>query len=552
LNTSFTEAKLWNAGLYTRLSRDDGDKEESDSISNQKDFIKSFIKEKADIRLVNEYDDDGWSGVDFERPSFKRLLDDIHDKRINCVIVKDLSRLGRNYIETGKLLERFFPFMGVRFIAVNDNYDSQNPNAQTDTLIIPFKNLINDAYCADISIKIRSQLEVKRKKGEFIGSFAAYGYLKPEGEKNKLMIDEAAAPVVQDIFQWKISGMNQQSISNRLNELGILSPLEYKKSVGCRYITTFQVNHVSKWTAVAVNRILKNELYIGTLIQGITTTPNYKVKTRIKKSSENWVRIEHSHEPIISAHDFQLVAELMKKDTRSTPGGDSLYVFSGMLYCGDCGQALVRKNVPANGVKYAYHVCSTHKKGDGCKSHNISDKALQAAVFDSIRFHISECVRISRILSFIDNMPLRQLEVTKLQKGINDKMAAIDKLEERKVSLYEDLDDGVISKSDYDSFSAVFSKQLKDAEAALSNLKKELDNILKNRTDNCLWIEYYKKHHNIQSLTRVVVVELINRITVYENGAIDISFRYNENFEQALNYAESIVPVELKTEGTVD
>jgi len=551
MNNKITEGKVWTTALYLRLSREDGDKDESDSISNQRDLIRSYINNKPDLELIECYEDDGYTGVNFERPSFKRMIDDIRNKRIDCVIVKDLSRLGRNYIETGKLLEYFFPFMGVRFISVNDNYDSQTHNAQTDTLIIPFKNLINDAYCADTSLKIRSQLEIKRKKGEFIGSFATYGYLKSAGNKNKLVVDEAVASVIRDIFQWKIGGMNQQSIADKLNSLGVLPPYEYKKSNGFRYATPFQMNHTTKWTAVAVGRILKNDLYIGVLTQGIYTTPNYKVKQRMKKSSDEWVRIEQSHEPIISVEDFYLVAELMKKDTRIAPGEGGLYVFSGMLYCGDCGQNLVRKNVHDCGKKYVYHVCSTHKKGGGCKSHIISDKALQTAVLESLQFHIRECVRVSRILEFIENMPYQQFGAEKLQKQIESKQDMMDKLQRRKVKLYEDLCDGVIDKNEYDNFREIFTTQINEAETALSKLSQELGNILNNGTEKSQWIEHYKKHHNIQCITRATVVELIDRITVYENSVIDIAFRYTENYEQALHYAESIQLNERQAEMAV-
>ncbi len=180
------DSVVWKAAAYVRLSRDDGDKEESDSVVNQKDLIRSFVGKKQNIELAAEpYVDDGYSGVNYDRPDFQRLLEDIKSGRINCVIVKDLSRLGRNYIETGRLIEHFFPYMGVRFIAINDNYDSQNHNKQTDDLIVPFKNLINDAFCADTSRKIRSQFEVKRQKGDCIAPFAAFGYVKDPQDHNR-------------------------------------------------------------------------------------------------------------------------------------------------------------------------------------------------------------------------------------------------------------------------------------------------------------------------------------------------------------------------------
>ena len=226
-------SKTYLCGGYLRLSKEDGDVAgsetlQSNSIENQKEYIEDYLQSKPEIRVVDFYIDDGYSGVNFDRPDFQRMLQDIKDKKINCVIVKDLSRLGRNYIEVGKYIERLFPFLGVRFIAINDNFDSADDAALSNNIIVPFKNLINDAYCRDISIKIRSHLEVKRKRGEFIGAFPVYGYMRGE-DKNKLIVDPYAAEIVKEIFGMKMDGMSQQAIADELNRLGILFPAEYKK-----------------------------------------------------------------------------------------------------------------------------------------------------------------------------------------------------------------------------------------------------------------------------------------------------------------------------------
>jgi DNA invertase Pin-like site-specific DNA recombinase len=531
------DGALWRAAPYVRISKEDGDKEESDSIGNQKDLIQSFARSRPDIALAEKpYVDDGYSGVNFDRPDFNRLMDDIRSGLINCVIVKDLSRLGRNYIETGKLLERFFPFMGVRFIAINDSYDSQNHNAQTDSLLIPFKNLINDAYCADTSRKIRSQLEVKREKGEFIGSFAAYGYHKDPEDHNRLLIDEPAAAAVRDIFRWKIEGMSPQAIADRLNGLGVLSPLEYKKQNGSKYRTKFQTKAAAKWSPVAVGRILKSELYIGVLTQGISTTPNYKVKQRVTKAPDEWARVEGSHEPIVTAEDFALVASLLRRDTRAGVGETAVYLFSGMLTCADCGRNLVRKNVG----KYVYHVCGANKKTGACTSHSISDKSLYDAVYHTLTAHIRECAEIGRVLSFIENMPLQRLEAQKLQRLIGGKQTEIEKLKDRKVKLHGDYSDGLMDKTEFVDLNKIYTAHIKEAEAALVRLEQELDDILGNRTDKSLWIEHFKKYHNMQCLTRAAVVELIERITVYEGGRIEVIPRYWQDYDAAVRYISSL------------
>ncbi len=342
---NLTDNRIYRADAYLRLSKEDGDKVESDSIANQRDLIRHFLADKPDIQLVDEQIDDGYSGATFDRPSFQKMMEDVKSGKINCIIVKDLSRFGRNFVEAGRYIDQIFPEYGVRFIAINDNFDSAKGRSQSDNVLLPFLNLVNDAFCRDISIKVRSQLEVKRKKGDFVGSFAVYGYLKDPDNRHKLIVDEFAANVVRDIFKWKIDGLSQQRIADRLNELGILSPMEYKKNCGMAYRTGFQVSTKAKWTAVAVGRILRNEFYIGTLVQGKRTTPNHKVKKTIEKPNNEWVRIENNHEPIVTIEEFSAVGRLLLQDTRVAPDQNTVSLFSGLIFCGDCGQNMVKNGV---------------------------------------------------------------------------------------------------------------------------------------------------------------------------------------------------------------
>lgn len=294
------ETKIWNATLYLRLSRDDGDKEESNSITGQRELLRDFIRTRPELREYAVRIDDGFTGSNFERPSFKKMLEDVKAGRTNCIIVKDLSRFGRNYLDAGEYIEKIFPFLGVRFIAVNDNYDSFGGKNASDELIIPFKNLINEAYCRDISVKVRTQLEVKRKSGQYIGAFAVYGYLKDDADKNHLIVDEYAADIVRDIFSWKLEGMSPQDIAARLNRNGVLSPMEYKKSLGMKFATSFKANPQALWSANAVLRILKNPVYTGVLIQGRETTPSYKVRKRVTKPETNGQSFRTPTKPLSS------------------------------------------------------------------------------------------------------------------------------------------------------------------------------------------------------------------------------------------------------------
>jgi len=240
------------------------------------------------------------------------MLGDIREGSVDCVVVKDLSRFGRNYIESGRYIEKIFPMLGVRFIAVNNGYDSLNEQYGND-MVIPFKNLINDAYCRDISVKIRSHMEVKRKNGEYIGAFAVYGYLKDPEDKNHLVVDEYAADVVRDIFAMKLCGMNPKAIAEKLNRDGILSPLQYKKSIGIRLESPFRKGVKPRWSYNAVLRILKNEVYLGTVVQGKCTTPNYKIKKRVYKDESEWIRAEGTHDAVVGRGEFALVQSFIGK-----------------------------------------------------------------------------------------------------------------------------------------------------------------------------------------------------------------------------------------------
>ena len=437
-----TEAapKTWDATLYLRLSREDGDKEESNSISGQRDLIREFMRHHPELHEYAVRIDDGFSGSTFQRPAFNEMLADIRAGRTNCVIVKDLSRFGRNYLDAGEYIEKIFPFLGVRFIAINDNFDSERERNSSDDLMIPFKNLINEAYCRDISVKIRSQLEIKRKRGEYLASFAAYGYTKSETNHNQLVIDEYAADVVRGIFRSKLKGASPQAIADRLNHDGILSPMEYKKSLGMKYATSFKANTKALWSAASVIRVLRNPLYIGVLTQGKETTPSYKVHKRITRNTDEWVVIPDCHEPIIARSDFEQVQKVLALDTRTCKDDSVVQLFSGMVFCGDCGASMIRKTVPAGGKKYIYYVCSENKANKNvCSAHSIRDSELERIVLLSTQQHIRAVLDLQELLDVTDTAPLRTAEAEKIQRQIDQKMAEVERYNRLSMSLYENL-----------------------------------------------------------------------------------------------------------------
>ena len=533
-----TQKKIWNATLYLRLSRDDGDKEESGSITGQRELLRDYISQHPELREYAIRIDDGFSGSTFERPGFQKMIEDVKAGRTDCIIVKDLSRFGRNYLDAGEYIEKIFPFLGVRFIAVNDNYDSLGERKSSDDLIIPFKNLINEAYCRDISMKIRSQLEIKRKNGQFLGSFAAFGYLKDEQDKNKLVVDQYAADIVRDIFKWKLEGISPQDIADALNKLGILSPMEYKRSLGMKYTTSFKTSAKAAWSAGTVIRILKNPIYTGVLIQGKETTPSYKVHKRIAKDKSEWTVIEDSHEAIISGIDFDSVQKVLKCDTRRSPDDKAVGLFSGMLFCGDCGASMVRKTVPAGEKKYVYYVCSAHKQDKSCSPHRMRDAALEEIVLDSLRQHIREVVNMSELLDITDTAPLRTAQAQKVQRQLDKKREEYEKLQKLLMSLYENLTDGVIDREEYARLKASFTARADEAERQMDALRESLNDIQSHGTEN-VWMNEFIKRQELASLDRAVVVALIDKILIHSNNVVEIIYRWQDEFAWQLDILRS-------------
>jgi DNA invertase Pin-like site-specific DNA recombinase len=523
------------ADLYLRISKEDGDKEESDSIGNQRLLIEDFLKSMPDITVHKIRIDDGYSGVDFIRPAFIEMMEDIKAGIVNCVIVKDFSRFGRNYIETGRYIQVLFPRTGVRFIAVNDAYDSAKVQGYANNIIVPFKNIVNDAYLADISIKVRSHLEIKRKNGDFVGAFAMYGYTKivDENKKKRLVIDEFAADVVRDIFKWKVEGLSAESIAEKLNASGVLSPLEYKRFLGMKFTSNFKINTTAKWTAKAVFRILENAVYTGVLEQGKRTKPNYKVRALSDVPKEKWICREDSHDAIIDRSLFDTVQGLLKQDTRAARKGGGVYPLSGVIICGDCGAAMVRKTNTKGEKIYPYYVCSKHRADTSvCSTHIISFSECETAVLVALRSHTSAILDIEKVLVCAEKMAYLQDNVRKLTARLEAKQDEIKKYKGFRLSLHESFREGVIPKEDFISFKASYDEKISDAETAAQALKEDIERLTAGETENLDWIDRFKAFAAADTLERRSVAELVESVRVFEDSRIEITFRYQNEYER--------------------
>ena len=541
IKTDLSAQEGWRAALYFRLSKEDGDKEESDSIAGQRELILAHINRNLpDVTVAAERIDDGFSGATFQRPRFIEMMEEIRAGKINCVIVKDLSRFGRNFSESGKYIEQIFPFLGVRFISVNDGIDSMHKKGRSDDIVVPFLNLVNDAYCRDISVKIRSHLDAKRKKGKFIGAFAVFGYMRDGKDKNKLVIDDTAADVVRLVYKWKLDGQSAQAIADRLNNNGIPSPMEYKKSLGMKYSTSFAKPGRTLWSPVAVFRILKDETYTGVMVQGKCATPNHKIKKKFQKPESDWARVDGMHEPIISLEDFELAVRLMERDTRTSPGAEAVYPFSGMAKCGLCGENMIRKTTKANGKSYIYFVCCRN-----CKGARIAEDALTGAAAGALQMHISNIINLERVLCFIDDLPLKQEEVQKLDGQIAARRAEIERYEALAFSLYENMESGIITKDEYRAMKTRYNNLKDDAEQAVVSLSREIGDIIALGGEKKGWIERFRQYHDFTEVTRRMVISLIDAVTVHPGARLDILFRYRYDYERAVDFALAVSQMHL-------
>lgn len=536
MNFYLSDGSKYHAAIYIRISKEDGDKMESNSIASQRALIQSFLETKPDIEICSEYVDDGYSGVSFERPAIKKLLEEIKNGLINCVVVKDLSRFGRNYIETGRYIEQIFPFLGIRFIAINDGFDSASQQNQADSMIIPFKNLINDAYSRDISIKVRSQIISRYKKGDFIGAFPVYGYIRSETDKHVLEIDEYAATTVHNIFKRKIEGYSNQKIAEELNEKGILSPLEYKRMLGWTYSTSFKVYPKAKWSAQSVGRILKNEIYTGTMVQGKVTSPNYKIKKKFENPSSTWYRVENTHAAIISKEDFNLVKHLMEEDTRIAPDQKELYLFSGILKCGECYKNMIRRPLKINGKIYVYYICRTQKTDKNkCSSpHRINEKNLVNCVLEMLKYQIATICSVEEILNYIKTLPLNRGQIKKADNHIKKKQEEYEYYQNLIMGLYEDYKKDILSKDNYLMMKKNYEKISDEILDEIEVLEQDLNDLIHNMDLNNKWIEAFKNYKNIEKLNRSILVALIDKIEIVDKQHIQIYYNFADEINKIL------------------
>lgn len=528
------------AGLYIRLSKDDDKEGESSSVSTQRKMIKAFAKENNFI-IYDEYVDDGYSGTNFERPSFKKMIEDIENKKINLVITKDLSRLGRDYITAGKYTEIYFPSKSVRYIAINDGYDSESQ--YTD--IAPFKNLINEMYARDTSKKIRSAFYTKMNEGNFISNFAPYGYKKDPQNKNHLIPDEESANIVKKIFNMAASGNPPVKIAQYLNYNQILTPSEYR----CKKHPHLNIDNYSKhknWTSSTISKMLKNQVYIGNTVQGKTSKISFKSNLKVNKPKEEWITVKNTHSPIIDKEIFDVVKShalrrtCEKKDKFTN-------IFSGIAKCMDCGKNMSavssrRKGSQANLACGSYKIYGKKE----CTNHFIDYDELYNIVLKTIRKKtiVSQNDKKELYLKFksfkTEAKPDKyKLKLNNLKKELNN----IDKIIQ---SLYEDKINSIINSERFEKLLLKYESESENISRQIKNISYILKNTYEEQKNNDIksyktFLNQLNKLRNIKKLNSEIILKLIDHIEIgqglytrvknkkIKNQQIKIFFRFSGN-----------------------
>ncbi len=520
---------LFHVAGYIRLSREDGDKEESDSVGNQRKLLLEYIKQREDLKLYDIYIDDGYTGLNFNRPSFQRMLADMNAKKVNCVIVKDLSRVGRDHIETSRFLERVFPEMGVRFISITDHIDSYQ---QAYDLILPIKNLFNEQYARDISQKVYTAMKTKQQAGEFIGAFASYGYKKSPANKNKLVIDEPAAAVVRRIYAMYLEGYGKRTIASHLNAENIPCPSEYKRLNGENYSNCHRLHSTNYWTYSTIHTILQRKMYTGCMVQG---TIHQKMKGKAHAvPRQDWIVVPNTHEAIIDPDTWDTVQHLLKRQHRDLTLTKNNSIFAGFLRCGDCGRAMAKKSWRGkSGLEY-YFYCGTYQRHGKkyCTPHSIPACVLERVVLRDLKVIVGNIDNLQKIVE--DQTKEFAVKKNTYEKQLVQLERELQRLKEQKKSVYQDYKDDLISREEFVEYHADYQEKENHLRKKIELLEQVQDKEPEHVFLENPWIRRLLELRDIEALDREIVLEMIDSIIIYENHKIVIKYRFSDELESLL------------------
>ena len=508
----------YHAALYIRLSKEDESEGPSQSVQNQESLLREFVQQHR-LSVHDTYIDDGWSGTSFDRPAFQRMITDIEEKKVNMVITKDLSRLGRDYILTGHYMERYFPEHRVRYISLLDGIDTVVDSTAND--ITPFRAIMNDMYAKDISKKIKSVKRDKQRKGQFIGGKPVYGYKMHPTEKNKIVIDEEVAPIVRRIFALALSGMSCRNIATLLNQEGVPTPATYANLPVAR-----PGPYTGLWSSERISDMLQNETYIGNMVQGRSVKISYKSKKCLKQDPANWVVVEGTHEPLVDRETFQKVRMLVnsRKHTRSRTYD---FLLKGLIFCHECGYPLAvlnRKNVKGEDV--LYFVCRTYQrftKAGVCTCHSIKEKTVTDAVIAKVREVCQAYLNPDELLPVAQEAVENARKQSSLELELQALQSKIDSLTANLDRMYTDRLSGLLPEAD---FQRIFGR-IKLERGQLEEKRKELELRQKSpvRSEDRAR-ELVQRFIETAGESRELLVSLIERVELTEDKEILIKFRF--------------------------
>ncbi len=540
---------IWRIAVYIRLSKEDANREDSDenqseSVVNQKKILIEYLEQffEGQYVIVDFYIDDGLTGTDDTRADFMRMIQDIEQGTVNCVLVKTLARAFRNYSDQGYYLEYYFPQKNVRFISTGDPaIDTfKNPDAVTG-LEVPISGLMNDRFACRTSNDVRRTFNTKRRNGEFIGAFPPYGYLKNPEDKNHLILDDDIVPIKKDMRDWIVNdGMSLNGVAQKLNELGIPNPTAYKRSKGWKYNNPNVKKNDGLWTGATVKRVLLDKVNMGHMVQGRQKVVSYKVHDKVAVPEEDWFIKESTHEPTFTQEEYDTLVRILQRDTRTPNGERKVHLFSGFLRCADCHKALQRKAAK----EFVYYACRTYteKSKTKCTKHSIRVDLLEKAVLAAIQAQIILVDSLVDVVDEINEAPVADTQSKRVEKMLGDKRRELEKARSVSDSLYVDWKSGEITREDYRRMKAKFWEQTEQLTSAIINLEEEQRRMNTGvNSENPIFTEF-RKYRNAQQLDRNILIELVDTIYVHENKEITIIFRFADELERILEFVEQNRP----------
>lgn len=533
---------VYTAVGYARLSvLETRDRKDSEALQNQKALIREYIQGQKDLKLLSIFEDNGETGTNFRRPGFEAMMEAVCDGKANCIVVKDLSRFGRNYIEAGNYLDHVFPSMGVRFISIGDGYDSADATT-ADCLVVALKNLMNQVYSKDISRKSGSILREKIKRGEFIGGYASYGYIKDPEDKHRIIVDPEAAEVVKAIFQKRLEGASNTAITRWLNDSGILSPCCYRYQKGI--LIDQRYARPKPWGIETVKKILRSQVYLGHMVQGRRRSEFYAgIPDRLLPKSE-WTIVENTHEAIISQEDFEAVQALCEAKNRGYHArlgkydylGKSENILRGLVYCGDCGRPMVRYKQVVKGKKVTYHyMCPNYAAmldKSGCAYKFLREDILLDTLSQLIGKEIEQAVDAVQLAKRLSEGTEGQIAVraTELRR-LN---LELERVQSRKKSTMQDFLAGTLAWAEHERLKSCFAEEIERLSEQITVLRTEQQRQSETLTVDNPWLRTFSGLRRPNHLTKELAQTLIQHITIYADDKIEVVFKYRDEREQLL------------------